>query len=184
MEATLLVDHQPLTRSCGNSVVVVRTLLTISGSAQSLIVHLTVSPGVGIFAIHDTWPIVEQNERAVKFDLGNLHACETKQLLLELVIDSVKHHAFDSDTSTVATFALSASELLSVGNIEPRATRISVFAPPAGQRTIQPDIEQAMQHARTARACEEAARRQRATDTIGTSDVVRGKTRYEETLGE
>ena len=131
----------------------------LSVAAQGLTVTLTPHPDVHMLVVHSDWPSTEIGG-AIRFDLGDLYASEPKPLLFEMLVPA---HATSAHI-VVATLSVQANVLTEGGGVEWRTVSLPIAATLDGQALMVPEVERAVLMARSARAREEAARRQREGD--------------------
>ncbi len=131
----------------------------LSVAAQGLSVTLTLHPDVEMLVVHSDWPTVGTGSTLV-FDLGDLYASEPKPLLFEVLVPA---HATTARV-VVATLTLQAHVLTDGGGVELRTLSLPIAATLDGQALMVPEVERAILMARSARAREEAARKQRKGD--------------------
>lgn len=151
-------SHDVLAEELGN---------LLSVSAQGLTVTLSLGEAGTLFAVHSDWPVVSQSPGVCSFDLGDLYAAEPKPLLFELFVPAVTVHGLPTATTAIAMLSVSADVITGSGGVEHRVVHLPLSATLDGQNHLQPEIEHAVLLARTAKAREEAARRQRAGDAHG-----------------
>ena len=141
------------------------SLLTVA--AQNLTVTLTLHPDVEMLVIHSDWPSVA-NSGTISFDLGDLYASEPKPLLFEVLVPAQSV----SVRAAVATLTIEAHVLTAEGGMELRVLSMPIAATLDGQSLMVPEVERAILMARSAKAREEAARRQRDGDALEAASLM------------
>lgn len=131
----------------------------LSVAAQGLTVTLTLHPDVRMLVVHSDWPSADSGG-SITFDLGDLYASEPKPLLFEMLVPA---HATTAHI-VVATLSIQAHVLTDGGGVEWRTLSLPIAATLDGQALMVPEVERAILMARSAKAREEAARRQREGD--------------------
>jgi len=140
-------------------------LLTVA--AQNLTVTLTLHPDVEMLVVHSDWPRVA-NTGCITFDLGDLYASEPKPLLFEVLIPAQKVSA----RVAVATLSIQGHVLTAGGGMELRTLSLPIAATLDGQSLMVPEVERAILMARSAKAREEATRRQREGDVLEAASLM------------
>ena len=134
-------------------------------SAQGLTARLDLDPAVSVVVMHSDWPVTTPAPGEFQYDLGDLYAAEPKPLLFELFVPHERLAWLRNDRTPIATLTLSADVLTPQGGVEHRTSHLPIASSLEGQQNLEPAVEYAVLLARTARAREEAARRQRAGES-------------------
>lgn len=133
----------------------------LSVSAQGLTAQLVLDEAVTVVVVHSDWPTTTPANSTFQFDMGDLYAAEPKPLLFELFVPLDRLAQLHSDRTPIATLSVNADVLTSHGGVEHRSVHMPIASSLEGQQHLEPDVEYAVLLARTAKAREEAARRQR-----------------------
>ncbi|MCE2901380.1 MAG: vWA domain-containing protein [Gemmatimonas sp.] len=151
-------SHDVLAEALGN---------LLSVSAQGLTVTLSLGEAVSLFTVHSDWPVTSPSTGVFTFDLGDLYAAEPKPLLFELFVPAGMAEGLATVPTAIATISVSGDVMTASGGVEHRVVYLPLSATLDGQNRLQPEVEHAVLLARTAKAREEAARRQREGDAHG-----------------
>lgn len=136
----------------------------LSVSAQGLTVTLSLGEAVSLFTVHSDWPVTSSSAGVFTFDLGDLYAAEPKPLLFELFVPAAIDAGLAAAPTAIAMLAVRADVLTANGGVEQRTVHVPLASSLEGQQSMEPAVEFAVLLARTAKAREEAAKRQRAGD--------------------
>lgn len=146
-------------------------LLTVS--AQGVSADLALGAAVSVIMVHSDWPASRPAEGILHFDLGDLYAAEPKPLLVELFVPFERLVRLQEDRAPIATFTVRADVVMAHGGVEHRTVHVPIASSLEGQRFLEPAVEYAVLLARTARAREEAAQRQREGDAHRAQQLMR-----------
>jgi hypothetical protein len=156
-------SHDVLAEELGN---------LLSVSAQGLSVTLSLGQAVSLFTVHSDWPVTSPSTGVFTFDLGDLYAAEPKPLLIELFVPSGMAEGLATVPTAIATISVGGDVMTARGGVEHRVVHLPLSATLDGQNRLQPEVEHAVLLARTAKAREEAARRQREGDATGAQEAM------------
>jgi Ca-activated chloride channel homolog len=145
----------------------------LSVSAQGLTARLSLDEAVSVVVVHSDWPTTMPANGTFEFDMGDLYAAEPKPLLLELFVPLERLVQLKSDRTPIATITVSADVLTAQGGVEHRTVRLPIASSLEGQQHLEPDVEYAVLLARTAKAREEAAHRQRRGEAQEAEQLMR-----------
>lgn len=142
----------------------------LSLAAQNVAVELTTptSNVVELVAVHNGYPS-HAIAGGLRLELGDLYAREPRTLLVEFFVAG----AADVGHSAIATITVHAHVLTATGGVERVAVTLPVHATLDAQGHAEPEVRRELLLLETARARDEAVRRQRDGDHDGASAVLR-----------
>jgi Ca-activated chloride channel family protein len=140
-------------------------LLTLC--AQNLAVEVRPGDAVQLVAVHHDWPSAAV-DGGRRFELGDLYAREPKSLLVELFVPGVE----ELGERTLATVTVHAHALTAAGGVERQEVTFPVSGSLSRDGREEPEVRREMLLLETARAREEALRRQRDGDWGGAGRVL------------
>lgn len=133
----------------------------LSVSAQGVTARLELDAAVSVIVVHSDWPASHPANGVFQFDLGDLYAAEPKPLLFELFVSLERLATLRDERAPIATLTVRGDALTANGGVEHRTVHLPMASSLEGQHRMEPAVEFAVLLARTAKAREEAAKRQR-----------------------
>ena len=126
----------------------------MSLAAQNVAVTVSPAPAVTVAAVHHQYPRHQQDDGALRLELGDLYALEPRSLLCEFLISS----DVDAAEVDVATLAIEGHVLLHDGGVEKRTLDLPIRVTRDEAGVVNPDVRREILVQEAARVREEALR--------------------------
>jgi Ca-activated chloride channel homolog len=140
----------------------------LSLSAQNVAVEIQPGGQVQLVAVHNDYPFTDAPGNVRRFELGDLYAREPRSMLVEFYVPGLD----EAEVTEVASIKVHAHVLTDDGAVERQEITFSVATPLGRAGHAEPEIRREMLLLATARAREEAVRREREGDAAGASDAL------------